>query len=379
MKHVLVKCIRKILSFLFYFFSIKKNKIVLINFNGKGFGCNPKYIAQELLKQSTEFDLVWLVNDIHEKFPEKRIRRVTYGRIKSLYEIATAKVIITNVKNDLYLLKKRGQYIIQTWHGSYGPKPAENEVRDKLSPTYIKESEKNSKQTDLFLSNSKALSEYYKEAFWCECEIMECGFPRNDIFFSDELSDQIKRIKSNLGISNVTKIVLYAPTFRDDGRLDVYKIDCNRIINALNKEHLNWKILIRLHPNVTDYENIFDWSENVIDLSTYPDMQELLLISDILITDYSSVIFDFAVMRKPSYIYAPDIDEYKKNRGIRSWFFSMPYSICTTNDELIELLNQYDSDKGKIQAEQFLSLYGGVDKGNASKKVVERIRRVMNI
>ncbi|MEE0899043.1 MAG: CDP-glycerol glycerophosphotransferase family protein, partial [Acutalibacteraceae bacterium] len=134
----IVSIVRFAIKFLFFLLPIKKSKILFINFNGRGYGCNPKYIAEEILNQKLPLDLVWCVSDTNEPLPSG-IRKVKFRPdIKYFYEIATAKVIVTNVKNDLGLFKKRGQYIIQTWHGSMGGKRAEGDALDTLSPQYIK-------------------------------------------------------------------------------------------------------------------------------------------------------------------------------------------------------------------------------------------------
>lgn len=364
------------LPFVLYLLPVKKNKVLLINFNGKGYGCNPKYIAQEILDMCLNYDLVWLVRDLHEPFPNG-IRKVRYGTVKALYEIATAKVIITNVKNDLHLVKKKDQYVIQTWHGSYSAKYLEKEAADKLMPKYLKESEENSAQTDLFLSNSRILSQCYRDAFWCDCEILECGFPRNDMLFSKDPA-QVKQIKERLSVPENCKLVLYAPTFRDDDSVAAYAIDCEGLLRVLCQRGEDWRLLIRLHPNVRECQGLFPFQENIIDATPYPDMQELLLASDMLITDYSSTVFEFAAMRKPIYIFATDIAQYQNMRGLKKDFFDMPYPICKTNQELLAMLRQYDPQTSRRMAEEFMSIYGGVDKGDASKCVVERIRQVVD-
>lgn len=370
------RAIRIIISWIFYICPVKENKVLFINFNGNGYGCNPKYIAEEILKQNLPLDLVWLVNNTKLTFP-RGIRRVRFRSICGLYEVATAKVIIVNVKNDLYLIKKKKQYIIQTWHGSYSSKYLEKEAEDKLSPTYLRISKKNSKQTDLFLSNSRALTKCFRDAFWCECEIIECGFPRNDMLFITD-DKYVARIKKALGVPNESKLVLYAPTFRDNGSYEAYSIDCLGVLNALIKNGDDWKLLTRMHPNVGACDNLFPVNKNIINANTYPDMQEILLVADILITDYSSTPFEFAAMKKQVYIYAPDVDQYREIRGLKEDFFHLPYPICKTNEELIAAISGYSPEKAEEQAKRFMELFGGVDKGDASKQVVERIKQVIS-
>lgn len=377
-KEYYYKSVNSIWKTFFWFAPVANEKIIFNNFNGKGYGCNPKYIAEEILNQGLEFDLVWLVNDMSMELPAK-IRKVQYGSAEAFYEMATAKVIVTNVKNDLNLFKKKKQYIIQTWHGSYSSKLLEREVEDKLSPEYIKASKKNSKQTDLFLSNSKAMTQCYKEAFWCESEVLECGFPRNDMLFTKDVKNTVAKVKKAFGISEVCKIILYAPTFRDDGSIDAYSLDCKKVVEQLKKSGEEWKLLVRLHPNVGAAEGLFEFGEDIINATSYSDMQELLLACEILITDYSSTIFEFASMRKQSYIYAPDIEEYQRIRGLKKDFFYMPYPINRTNEELLKNIEKYTPQGAARDAEEFVKLYGGVDKGDASKQVVLRICKVMKM
>lgn len=359
-----------------FLFPVKDDKVLFINFNGRGFGCNPKYVAQEILNQGLNYDLVWLVSDLQEAFPEG-IRKVRYESARAFYEVATARVIVANVKNDLRLIKKKKQYVIQTWHGSYSAKRLEKEAADTLTKRYLKESRKNSTQTDLFLSNSRVLSDCYRDAFWCECEIMECGFPRNDMLFTKNADAELRRIKSALNIPRDGRMVLYAPTFRDDGSKDAYRIDCEGILRALGKNGGDWYLLIRMHPNVGDIKEQFTFNQHVINATPYPDMQELLLASDILITDYSSTVFEFAAMEKPSFIYAPDVEEYQKMRGLKKDFFRMPYPVCRTGEELLTQLSGYSPASGREAARRFMEIFGSVDRGDASERVVERIRQVI--
>lgn len=370
-----ISFVRRVFTVFFFLFPVKNNKILFINFLGKGFGCNPKYIALELLSRDKDYDIVWLVNDKTSQFPDG-IRKVIYRSIGALYEVATAKVIITNVKNDLRLIKKKEQFIIQTWHGSYSAKLLEKDASDKLNKDYLKESQKNSKQTDLFLSNSRVLSNCYREAFWCECEIMECGFPRNDILFAESESINYD-VRQKLSLRMDSKLLLYAPTFRDDGSTEGYNIDCDMLKSVLSNMGKDWKILIRMHPNVNSDDYTFAFNDDIIDVSKYPDMQELLIASDILVTDYSSSVFEFAVMGKPVFIFASDIEHYQRVRGLKDDFFDTPYPICRTNQELKTSIESFNFDRCGEISNKFMKVFGGVDDGKASKRVVDRIIKVM--
>lgn len=375
LKSFLASAVKFAIESFFFLFPIKKNKILFINFNGRGYGCNPKYIAEEILSRNLDFDLVWPVNNMSDTFPQG-IRKVEYRpNIKYFYEVATAKVIVTNVKNDLGLFKKRGQYIIQTWHGPMGFKRCEGDALDTLSPSYIKESKHNSKQTDLFISNSRELSNYYRTAFWCECEIMECGFPRNDIFFRDSNSVNAK-VREFFGIDKNSKIVMYAPTFRDDDSTDAYRLDTERLLSAFNKQGGNWVLLIRMHPNAAKHSDVFKYGDKVINATLYPDMQELLFVIDALITDFSSTVCEMALMKKANYLYAVDLEEYNALRGLQPAFSKMPYKFNTTMDNLIKTVSEDTAENIVKNAEKFVTDFGFTDNGTASKQIVDKILKL---
>lgn len=359
-----------------YFFApVQQNKIVFICYGGKNYSCNPKYIAEEILAQNLDYDLVWLLGNTQQKLPEK-IRKVPYHGKEALYELATAKVIISNTKMDLRLFKKKDQYAIQVWHGSYSSKRLENDAKDKLPKRYIKESKHNSRQTDLFISGSADQSQQYREAFWCDCEILESGFPRNDVLFHWDPAIRTQ-VRADFGVPEDGKLVLYAPTFRDDGSTDAYNIDGRAVVDTLEKNGGDWYFLVRMHPNATHVQSIFAYDDKVLNASNYPDMQKLLLAADILITDYSSSVYEFAVLGKPSFIYASDVEAYDAMRGLRQDFYRLPYRVNRTNAMLLEELDGFTPESGRESAAKFMEYFGGVDKGDASKQVVARIRSVI--
>lgn len=359
----------------YHFLPVQQDKIVFICFNGKNYSCNPKYIAEEILTQKLDYDLVWLLWDVSQQLPEG-IRKVPFQGREALRELATAKVIITNIKNDLRVFKKKDQYVIQTWHGSYSSKRLEKDAQDKLPRRYIKESKRNSQQTDLFISGSTSQSQEYRDSFWCRCDILESGFPRNDVLFHWDPSIRSK-VRQAFGIPEDGKLVLYAPTFRDDGSTDAYNINGRAVVDTLEKNGGDWYFLVRMHPNATHLQSIFAYDDKVFNASNYPDMQELLLASDILITDYSSSVYEFAVLGKPSFIYASDVEAYDAMRGLKQDFYRMPYRVNRTNAALLEELDGFTPEAGKEAAAKFMEYFGGVDKGDASKQVVARIRSVI--
>ena len=312
-----------------------------------------------------------MVNDINELLP-KGIRPVLNNSRKARYELATSRIIICNVKQALSFKKKRSQYYIQTWHGSFGLKYIEKDVQDKLPINYLRKTIADSKNIDLLLSNSNWQTEEYKRAFWYDGEILEKGFPRNDIFFN--LSKEKREIiKKEMKVPLDKRVLLYAPTFRESRSLDVYNIDLYTIKETLKKKTKDeWIVLVRLHPNITSYSDLFCGLE-FIDVTSYPDGQEVLAISDILITDYSSNMIDFILMNKPVFLYASDIEEYKKERGLKPVYYNLPFPLCQNNKELIDAVNAFEDDGYLKELKEFKKQYHSYDDGNSSKNVVDII------
>ena len=300
---------------------IIKNKIVVDNFGGKGYGDNPKYIVESLLKKKINLDIVWLVNDMSTVVPNG-VRKVKYNTPSSIYELATAHVWIDNIKNSIKPHKRKGQYYIQTWHGGIGLKAVDRQVEDKLSPKYVSKSKQDAEQTDLMLSDSSWTTDIFKNWFWYDGPIKKTGFPRNDILVKP-LKSLKEKVYSFFKIDSKKKIILYAPTFRDNSNISAYQTNFKKIIEAANKKfNKNYVVLIRLHPNTWDelkHRNIklYDFSDEIIKASNYPDMQELLAVSDILITDYSSCMFDGMIGKKKVFLFVNDLIEYRlKKEGL---------------------------------------------------------------
>ena len=192
----LKKMIKRLLLIVQYAFCCMpiEQKIVFINFNGKGFGCNPKYIALGCIEKKLPYKLVWAIKHYDSEMP-KEIKQVLWGRVRFYYELSTAKIIVTNVKNSPPFRKRNGQYLLQTWHGANAYKVVEGEAIDYLSKEYITMSRINSKITDIFLSDGEKTTAWYRNYFWCDCDVEETGFPRNDILIknSSEKKGEVKR------------------------------------------------------------------------------------------------------------------------------------------------------------------------------------------
>ena len=362
----------------FYFFPIKKNRIVFIMGNGDGYGCNLKYVAEEIIRQKLPYDMVWLVNKMSEPMPQE-IRKVKFNRIKARYELATAHIIITNSKSLIPFKKKPTQKLIYIPHGQPGAKCAEGDAI--LPQNYIENSKKHSAMTDVFVSMGTYHTQVLKETFWVpeHAEIWETGFPRNDQYYRDTTEKQ-KDLRRKLNIPNDCRIVLYAPTFRDNNTTEAYNLDLHSVLDTLKqKTGEKWLMFITLHPNFKWFKKpLYNFDERVWDMSLYKDIHELMLIVDVVITDYSSVSLDFSNTRRPVFLYASDIDEYSKMRGLKPMYFKLPFTLCRTNDELSKAIVAFDERDYNQRLESFYKIYGSVDDGHASERFVNRLKQMMS-
>lgn len=347
-----IKCkifsiIKKLYIRLLKYYKIDNKKIVFDNFNGKGFGCNPKYIALELIKENVDCKMIWLVEDMSLEMPQE-IKKVKRGSLKSFYELATAKIWIDNVRNYKGIEKKKNQYYIQTWHGSLALKKVEKEVESMLSKSYVEEAKKDGQITDLMISDSFFATNRYSKNFWYNGEIKEIGIPRNDIFFSDDNYKIKEKVYEYYNIEKDKKIIIFAPSFRnDENNVEAYLFDFNLIKNAIEKKFENkYVFLIRLHPNISFLGSKLDNIQGVINATSYQDMQELLVAADICITDYSSIMFDFAMMYKPVLLFCKDFEDYINNeRGLEFNLKDLPFKISKNENELIDTINNFDEEK----------------------------------
>jgi CDP-glycerol glycerophosphotransferase len=302
------------------------------------------------------------------------VKPVRYKSIQSIFEEATAKIWIDNCRKQLYVRKRKTQYYIQTWHGSVNLKKVEKDAEKQLSAYYIKQAINDSKLINLLLSDSKFASQIYRSAFWYDGAIFECGCPRDDILIHPVQAAKDKARKY-FNIADNAKIILYAPTFRDTFDINIYSLNHTPILRVLReKTGDDWIFLVRLHPNISEKSEAFAYNNKTIfNATNYDDMQELMLVSDILITDYSDCMYEFALMRKPVFLYITDYEEYKKERGLYFDLFSLPFPCAVNFQELLEKMIQFNNEDYVSSLAVFFETVGIVNDGKASELVVNKI------
>ncbi len=356
-------------------FPINKKKIVVSSYFGKGYGDNPKYIVDELLAHASSYKIIWLVKDKQEMnhLPDS-VKACKINTWRSIYHMSTAKVWIDNCRRP-YGFKRKSQFYLQTWHG-FALKRIEGDVCDKLSPGYIRLAQKDSAAIDLIVSDSRFMSGIYQSSFWYSGDVVEWGSPRNDIIINGVDNRDLKqKVYARLHMEGSPKTILYAPTFRSNHSLEPYSLDYDRVVEACEKKFGgNFKVLLRLHPNISQMSHQLKVNpELVIDASGYDDMQELLAVADIVITDYSSLMFDFALSDKPVFQFATDIDDYKGDRNFYFQLDELPFSIAQSNEELVRNIGAFRADKYKQSVQTFFDSVGMVRDGDSAKKCAELI------
>ena len=375
LKAVIIRIKNLCLNVIFRLLPVKKDKIVFLSYYGESYSDNPKYICDELLKRKTNLDIVWILDEKADAPYE--IRKVPYGSVKSLMEMASAKVWVTNLRIFPQPKKKKNQFYLQTWHGSYAVKLIEGQAEENLTPYYVKSAKNDGKISDAIIAGDSAMLECMQNSFWLsdKNEILTIGNPKNDPFYDEEYKKVISsQIRSKYNIADNTVVILFMPTFRLDNTFEYLTLDYERIIEAFeekyNKEAV---ILVRLHPNVYNAEFSLPTNKKIINVTDYPEGFELMIAADYMISDFSGVMANFALLKKCVFIFAPDYDRYVERRGLNKTYFDMPVEVARSNEALIDIIRNFDDNKQKELWKEFFDKYVCFDDGHASEKAAEWI------
>lgn len=306
--------------------------IVFESLWGRKYSCNPAAIYEYIDRYHPEFECVWFLNDTDT--PVKgRAKKVRRGTDEHKFYLATAKYFVFNNNMPRSFKKRAGQIIIQTMHGtpfkSFGlDVKEETETEDKR----IRIVER-SDQWDYLIAQGSFTKNMAWRWFRYDKTVLETGYPRTDsLYRKDEKAAQ--SLRSRLGLPEGKKVILYAPTWREEDGFEMM-LDIEEMRDALSDEYV---LLIRLHHFVADLYKVPEDGSFVFDAACVDDIEDIFMITDVLITDYSSVMFDFAITEKPMVFYTYDLEEYtKEDRG--SYFDiekEAPGVIAATTSEVID-------------------------------------------
>jgi CDP-glycerol glycerophosphotransferase len=378
----LLKFPGNLLSFIVRMFvPVKKGRVACWAYSFRQYSCNPRYLTEYLLENNSEYEIYWIFKknvDISEV--DKRIRCVRFRSLEYFILINSAEFIFTNARTDpfsIYWHKRPGQKYAMLWHGGIPLKQIEKDVEEKLGITYTRKAKADSKVCDLMITGSRFQATLIKEKFWYDGEILESGIPRYDIFFNKEAHKEIReKVFRHYNIPDGNKVVLYAPTFRRNHSLEPYDIDWETAI-PLFEDMLGGRttVLLRLHPNMlkVDTSPLLK-TPGVMDATRYHDMQELLCVCDLLITDYSSTMFDIAMIDKPCLLYATDVEKY--DRGYYFRFDSLPFPLAKNMAELTQIVSNFNHEEYRMKVREFLDMTVKMfEDGHASERIVEWMKR----
>lgn len=373
------KLLVKALLHYFWIYPVDKNKVTLLNELSFTYGDSMKYIDKYIHSfYKGKYKIIFPIRDGADKseYPDDLI--VQPGSYKYFKELLTSGTIITNAGGVSYLPKRKNQKIINTWHGGGPYKKSSTDVYN--NHWYKKQSDMNSNNTDYILSTCRNFSEIEARSMgYDDKKIIPVGLPRNDVLFCNH-SELKAKVKKYYNISEDYRFVLFAPTYRSkhnefsnmDIAGDYIELNIDILLEVLkNRFGCNWVCGMRLHPKLA---NVNMNGMNVINCTSYPDMQELLCCADVVITDYSSLMWDFSFTYRPIFLYAPDIKEYEKKRGFYMSASKWPYPIAHNNDEMRDNILNFDEEQYVQKIKEHHLECESYETGHACKIIMELIK-----
>lgn len=388
-------------------FPIRKNLISVCTFEGKGgFGCNPKYLVEELHAKHPEYEFVWFVNDMTKEFPEY-IKKVPNSLWSRAYWLSRSKVWIDNYRKPYGTAKRRGQYYLNVNHYTIGIKCTGLWRGAGFSKMAYLVSKNDSDMMDGLVIDSDWCDDVSPKGLVYEGNYLKTGAPRCDVLYGDRV-EQKRMFRQRHGLPEDAKVVMYAPTFREgakDGKRFVFSeewsMDFARMLRNLEQRFGgNWYLCVRVHPQLApsfaDYHNP-ELEGRIINESQADDMYEILAGMDAYITDYSSACFEAGFTGMPVFLYADDVAKYAHDRGQLMWNLAtderlhignnkditprfdveMPFPLARDNEELEADILGFDANAYGKRLDDFHQAVGLVFEGTGSRKLAEVIERVI--
>ncbi|MGN0277367.1 MAG: CDP-glycerol glycerophosphotransferase family protein [Hominisplanchenecus sp.] len=381
LKYLFSLCMRAVLL-PFHLFPVKQDRLVFSGLTGgKGYeySCNPRYLSDFIQEYAPgEFEIFWMVSDPkrYAEHAREKLHFVKHFGIRCFYCLLTAKVIVTNGSYAPWFPFRKQQYLINTWHGGGAYKKIENDKPDANWATR-KRAEFCANNISLFVSSCQMADEkLFRHAFLYRGEILACGTPRNDSLVLGQTRTQTEKVRRKCRIEKDARILLYAPTYRPGSENALPDFD--RLRKILEKNGEKWYVLYRAHRYSED--EAAAWTRpNFRDVTKYEDMQELLCAADMLITDYSSCIWDYSFLYRPCFLYTPDLEEYLAKTGFYVDIHQWPFPICQDMPALEQAILTYDQDANRKAIDKHHMQMGNYESGHACEAVCERIVQICNV
>lgn len=362
---------------------IQKDVVILESNLGRNYLGNPRAIYEEIVRRGLDqkFKCYYILNNPKAVQLPGNGKKVKNGRLRYYYLMAVAGIWICDTRFQNYIIKRKGVTYIQTWHGTPLKKLALDMERVDMAETtnleeYQQEFRKNSATWDYLISQNPFSTQTFRRAFDFHGEILEIGYPRNDILFQKNSEEEILKLKKKFSLPVNRRIMLYAPTWRDNAYYNkesykfATKMDFEQMYRAFQADSI---LLVKYHYLVKE---MVDWSKYegfVREMDASVDISELYLVSDLLITDYSSVMFDYSLLHRPMFFYTYDLDNYKNQ--LRGFYFDLtkeaPGPIVGETEDLIHSIEDYCAKEYEQATKDFDQTYHPFDDGHAAEKIVD--------
>ncbi|MEH6993739.1 CDP-glycerol glycerophosphotransferase family protein [Neobacillus drentensis] len=379
----IIKKMYHILFNLIGYLPVKKDLIIFESFLGKQYSDNPRAIYEYLKEHHPEYQLLWSIDKRYKQnFLDAKVSFVNRFSIKWLLLMPRANYWVINSRMPYWIRKPKHTVYLQTWHGTPLKKLAADmeEVHmpgtttDKYKQLFLMET----RNWDYLISPNRYSTDIFQSAFQYNKEkILETGYPRNDYLINNNTIEAVNSIKKSLGLPKNKKIILYAPTWRDDEYVKVgqYKftlhLELEQLQRSLGDEYV---ILLRMHYLIANKMDVSTYKGFAHDFSKHDDIRDLYLISDVLITDYSSVFFDYLCLKRPIIFYTYDIDSYRDK--LRGFYFDIekdaPGTLAKTTEEVLEAIKSIETKRSESLI-RFHQEFCNLEKGISTERVVKSV------
>lgn len=359
--------------------------VLFESFSGNAIADSPLALDREIALDFPNVSRVWTVKSPQTPVPEGA-QAVVFGSRAWFDAASTARVLINNNNFPHYFRKRPGQFYVQTWHGTPLKRIGNHVPARNLSLSYRELMKRESQSYwDLLLAQSAWAGDTLREAFDYNGSVLASGYPRNDVLADLTSSGAIRRAtRRRLGINPEQRVVLYAPTWRDnlkEASGHYSSVDFLNVNSASKRLGRSFTILYRGHANSLN-AGPQNFGNSIIDASTYPDINDLIAASDVLITDYSSIMFDYVVTGRPVIFLCPDLESYRDS--VRGFYFDFeataPGPIVKTASDAVDLLltDQAFSVDSTERYVNFVERFSALDDGGASRRVISEIGNILS-
>lgn len=364
----IIRCVLKI----FFVFPIRKERVMFDSYLGEQYSCNPKYIFLELLKQRLPYEIIWSFRD-PSKFSylqSNNVKLVKTNSLKFWYYRLTAKVTVNNVMWKNFTPVRKGQYEIQTWHGGGGgyKKTLADDKEQQKKVITLRRHLKNFERYSLVITSSETSLRTNARMAMQYKGIVLGGTPRNDILINQNRPEINAKVRKAFHLDKNVRIALYAPTWRNGASKKDFDLDFKLLMKSLvEKFGGEWVILRRMHWMAAKFFS--EITEDYIPAESYSDMQELLYSIDVLLTDYSSSIWDFSFTKKPCFLICFDLQKYREDRDFYNPIQTWGFPVAENNEQLRNNILNFNQLDYSIKMDEQHEKNNSFEKGHSAENV----------